>query len=106
MSYKITAPVPDHSGPVAGVMFSNGTAVVDESNRVALAYFMRRGYKVESDGPGEEPVSQTTDEPMKRPAGNASRADWVAFAVAKGLSAEDAEKATVKQLQELTEEDK
>lgn len=47
--FKVTAPDGSFSGEVAGVSFSKGSATVDSGdNRAALAYFRRRGYKVES----------------------------------------------------------
>ncbi|MFY7065992.1 hypothetical protein ACOQFV_09035 [Nocardiopsis changdeensis] len=51
--FKVTAPDEGFSGEVAGVVFSKGAATVDsDDNRAALAYFRRRGYKVEG---GEQP---------------------------------------------------
>jgi len=56
---KITAPVADFSGTVAGVTFDAGTGETD--NEGALAYFQRQGYTVEGasddDGPDAEASS-------------------------------------------------
>lgn len=46
--YRVTAPDPSFSGTVAGVVFSQGSATVPDDKKAALAYFRRRGYKVES----------------------------------------------------------
>lgn len=56
---KITAPVAEFNGVVAGVHFADGKA--ETENEAALAYFERQGYGV--DGPAEDPDEQI-------PAGN------------------------------------
>ena len=45
----IHTPVKGFSGEIAGVPFVNGTG--ETENPAALAYFQRRGYKVEADKP-------------------------------------------------------
>lgn len=63
--FKVTAPDSGFSGEVAGVSFSKGAATVDSGdNRAALAYFRRRGYKVESVGEPKRVASRAkkTDE--------------------------------------------
>lgn len=48
-TYDITAPEPQFSGEVAGVVFSKGKATLDgdhEHAASALAYFSRRGYGI------------------------------------------------------------
>lgn len=42
---KITAPVEDFNGDIAGVQFANGTAETD--NEAVLSYCAGAGYKVE-----------------------------------------------------------
>ncbi|NEY32060.1 hypothetical protein GTU99_07610 [Streptomyces sp. PRKS01-65] len=57
--YEITAPEPQFSGEVAGVLFNRGKATVDgdsENATAALAYFRRRGYGVDGGEP-EQPAA-------------------------------------------------
>jgi len=94
MSYRITAPVAGFTGAVAGMDFARGVAEGDPSPG-ALAYFRRHGYSVEeiAAGPAVE------EDPAGRlPARSASKADWRAYAVAHGMSEEDADAATRDQL--------
>jgi hypothetical protein len=94
--HKITAPVSGYTGTVAGVTLANGTAETD--NEAALSYFRRHGYSVE---PVEEPEpdgGQGDDVPLvgplARPAKSASKEAWKAFAIASGMSEEDADNTT------------
>lgn len=53
-TFNITAPEPQFSGEVAGVVFSKGKATLDDSTPdglAALLYFRRRGYGVDGDEP-------------------------------------------------------
>lgn len=50
--YRVTAPDKGFSGEAVGVVFSQGSATVPDDKKAALAYFRRRGYKVE---PTEQP---------------------------------------------------
>ncbi|MEU5608449.1 hypothetical protein AB0H03_06775 [Streptomyces sparsogenes] len=55
-TYNITAPEPQFSGEVAGVIFSKGKATIDgdgENAAAALSYFRRRGYGVDGDATAE-----------------------------------------------------
>jgi hypothetical protein len=57
--YEITAPEPQFSGEVAGVVFSKGKATLDSDHPDALAalsYFRRRGY-----GVGGDPVAEAAE---------------------------------------------
>lgn len=57
--YKISTPVPEFNGKVAGVWFANGEAETDSEG--AIAYFRRHGYDV-------EPVeAEPKDEPKAKP---------------------------------------
>ena len=55
--YEITAPEPQFSGEVAGVVFSRGKATLDSDHdhaAAALAYFGRRGYGINGGEPTVE----------------------------------------------------
>lgn len=78
MSYRITAPVDGFTGDVVGVRFVDGSAVTDDA--AALAYFRRHGYLVKDDAQAH----------VERPARNASTEAWRAYAVARGMSADEA----------------
>lgn len=105
--YQITTPVPGFTGVSVGVNFTKGVAEIDvpEDDRQhpmtrALAYFNAQGYGVEEIQPDEpEPAAEEDDE-AKPPARSASKADWVAYAVAQGMDADDADKLTRDQLAE------
>ncbi len=109
MSYRITAPVADFRGTVAGVEFVDGQATTD--NEAALAYFRRHGYRVEdAAGDVEADTVEDVDEDQEQeqaeaPAQSASKAEWVAYATAhpdeaRRLSVEDAEQLTKAELVE------
>lgn len=98
--YRITSPDPAFNGVVGdGVVFSKGVALLSvdhDANRVdgatnlpagaaALAYFKRRGYGVEDVTVPERPVAVDDVQPPagpKLPSKTATKADWVAYAVA------------------------
>ena len=94
-TYRITAKHTAFSGDVAGVAFSRGTGEAVDPAPNVLAYSRRHGYGVEEvdaapnggQGPGG-----------RMPARSASKADWKAYAVAHGMSEEDADAATRDQL--------
>jgi hypothetical protein len=46
MRYEVHTPLKGYSGTVADVVFAGGRAVVDGSQRAALAYFHRHGYGI------------------------------------------------------------
>lgn len=100
--YRITTPVPDFSGEVGNCAFAKGVyeGPVEPG---PLGYFCSQGYGVEDlDAETvEEAEAKQTDELPDLPAKSAPKADWVAAAVARGIDAADAEKATKEQLVEL-----
>ncbi|MEJ6490709.1 hypothetical protein PQI23_13365 [Leucobacter sp. USCH14] len=52
MTIKITAPVADFDGKVAGIRFEAGTAEIDpDKHAAALAYFRRQGYGISGSAP-------------------------------------------------------
>lgn len=95
--YRVFTPAAGFNGPRAGVQFRDGVAVVDTDDEMqarALAYFYRRGYRVElraeqgDQAGGHRPSADP-------PAQSAPKADWVAWAVAAfGLTQEEAEALT------------
>lgn len=106
---RITAPVEGFTGHVGGVEFTDGVAESGDPHH--LNYFRRHGYGVDErveepaqheldDEPTVDPVSEQPeddeaddDEPVAvRPAVNAPKADWVAYAVvALGLDEAEAD---------------
>jgi hypothetical protein len=92
-THRITTPEPGHDGPVGHVVFVNGVAELDEAAHAGeLAYFRGAGYGVEElaeerDVDGDGVVD-------KLPRKNASEASWREFAVAHGVSREDADVMT------------
>jgi hypothetical protein len=102
MTYRITAPNRSYMGAVAGVTLTNGVGETD--NESVLPYFRRHGYTVK---PVEEPpvVEQEDDDDQgdeeggeqevpARPAKSASKEAWKVYAIASGMSEEDAENTT------------
>lgn len=98
-NYRITAPVSGYTGTVAGVTLANGTA--ETASKTAIAYFRRHGYTVEAveEAPAVE-ATEDDDQGPGRPVKSATKADWKAYAIAQGVSEEDAEAATRDQLAE------
>ena len=112
--FVVSSPDPSHSGVVAGVPFLDGRGEVDGSNVAALGYFRRRGYTVVPAGEPVPAVEVPADPPAggdteggrpRRPAVNASKADWVDYAVALGRSREDAEQSTKEELIKSTKDE-
>ncbi|HYF71335.1 MAG TPA: hypothetical protein VD864_00865 [Nocardioides sp.] len=125
--YTITAPEPTYKGEFAGLVFQAGKARAETpADLAAVTYCRRRGYTVvavDSEGeplpddeqPGEgtpDPDASTDDAPsgedsgedaaqVKRPADSASKPDWVAYAVTRGATEDDANSATKNELIEL-----
>lgn len=105
--YRITTPVAGFTGVSVGVNFTKGVAELEapEDDRQhpmfrALAYFRAQGYGVEEIKPDEpKPVEEPDDGP-KAPARSASKADRLAYAVAQGMDADEADKLTRDQLAE------
>lgn len=67
MAPRVHAPVKDYTGTVAGVAFVDGSG--ETENGAALAYFQRKGYRIEDAKPVKvepvEPVEPVKDEPVK-----------------------------------------
>lgn len=91
---RVHTPVAGFSGTVAGVAFASGVAETDDSH--VLGYFARHGYRIDTGEP-DAPVESDGD----LPAGNASAAEWRAYAVAKGLDAARVDSMTRDQIREL-----
>ena len=87
---KVTTPVLGFTGESVGVSFRDGVGHTD--NPAALAYFRSQGYGVEEAG------APADADPAPRK--SASKADWAAYAVAHGMTAEEAETLTRDQLVE------
>lgn len=118
--YTITAPEPRFNGEVAGLVFRAGKAAAETpADQAAVTYCLRRGYTVtavDAEGEalpeGEQPEPATPDveddglevadeAQVPRPNVNAAKSDWVAYAVFRGASEEDANNATKNELIEL-----
>ena len=67
MAPRVHAPVKDYTGTVAGVAFVDGSG--ETENGAALAYFQRKGYRIEDAKPVKvepvEPVEPVKEEPAK-----------------------------------------
>ncbi|GGN86359.1 hypothetical protein GCM10010112_67830 [Actinoplanes lobatus] len=104
--YRIKAPT-RVTGLVVGVLFNQGVAE-GEPSRQALAYFGRHAYRVtrlDEPAPAPAPADDPADpDAPKRPAKSASKADWVAYAVAQGVDPAEAEALTRDQLAERSAE--
>lgn len=84
---KVNSPVKDFTGTVVGVDFLKGVGEVDTVEQTsAVHYFRRHGYGV--------PEYGTAEHSDKAPAKSASKADWVAYAIAQGVDADEAEAST------------
>lgn len=97
--YRVTSPTA-RSGIVAGVRMVRGVVEVDERDAPgALAYFRRRGYRVEPlvDDPAPGDVDQAPIV-VERPARRAPVAAWRAYAVALGADADQVERMTKAEL--------
>lgn len=105
---RITTPVADHSGVVGNVFITDGVAHADTDLHAAeIAYCRRNGYTVEE--LPDEPAGDSADEEFadeeqpgedKPPRRNGSVQAWRAYAVAHGLTADEAEQLTRDQLVE------
>ncbi len=99
----IRTPVPGHNGSVGALAFVNGRAVADEDVHASeIAYCRARGYLFgEPDEPTpteEEPPADTGGSDLPRR--NASADAWRTYAVAHGMSAEEAATLSRDQLAE------
>jgi hypothetical protein len=119
--YRITAPETRFNGEFAGLVFRAGEASAETpADQAAVTYCQRRGYTVtavdrdgeappDAEQPATDPAAAASDddglevvvdEPT-RPADYAQKGDWVAYAVARGATEEDAQAATKNELIEL-----
>lgn len=95
----IRTPVPDYTGSVGALHFTRGRAVADDEVHVAeIAYCHARGYYFGEDE-GDSGADEAPDAPAQ-PRKSASKADWLAYAVSRGMSADEAESLTRDQLVE------
>lgn len=62
-TFKISTPVPEFNGTVAGVWFARGEAETDSEG--AVAYFRRHGYTVEEIA--AEPAKEAPAAPKAKP---------------------------------------
>lgn len=98
--FLVKTPVADFSGALGGVMFADGRAVVDDQTHPAELAYCQARYVV-------EPYVETEDdtEPQEAaeqmPRKSASKADWLAYAIAQGVDADEAEALNRDQLVEL-----
>jgi hypothetical protein len=110
---KITAPVEDFNGEIAGVHFTKGTAETD--NAAVISYCAGAGYKVEQSETGQElpdgaleaslqaalDSGETPSSVADQPTGNASKAEWHAYALTQGFTEEGLEGRTRDELRDL-----
>lgn len=101
--YRITTPAPGHTGMVGNVQFTDGVAVVDSDEHPGEhAYFVAQGYVVEPHEADGETAEETADEapvvadvdgdgiPEELPKRSASTGAWREFAVAHGMTQDEA----------------
>jgi hypothetical protein len=94
--FLVKTPVLDYAGSLGGVVFSNGQAIVDgETHPAELAYCQDR-YVVEPYVAEEPTDAEEPEDAMPRK--SASKADWAAYAVAQGMTAEEADSLNRDQL--------
>lgn len=113
----IQTPVKGFTGMVAGVSFVDGAGESEDSS--ALSYFERHGYTINQDLPngeqseedGERDQTPPTDdadgedgEELAEPKGNASLEEWQAYAVAKGIPAENVAELKREEIKQLLAE--
>lgn len=93
--HRISTPTPGHTGKVGNVQFTDGTAVVDSDEFPGeFAYFVAQGYGVEPHEADEAPVLADVDGDGvldELPRKSASAAAWRAFAVAHGMTQDEAD---------------
>lgn len=100
--FLVKTPVPDYSGTLGDISFHNGRAVVDEDTHPAELAYCRARYTVEPytgdaiDEEDEQKLGPVDQMPRK----SASKADWAAYAIAHGMSPEEAESLNRDQLAE------
>jgi len=95
--YRVHAPAEGYEGEVGAVVFRHGVAEIEAGREVA--YFRRRGYRIEEIG-----AEQAPKEASERPAQSAPKAEWVAYVTATtDLSEAEAANMTKTELAELAE---
>ncbi len=103
--FQVKTPVPDYSGTLGGIQFHNGTAIVDEDTHPAELAYCQAKYVVEpydgSEPAAAEAEAAAGEAASAMPRKSASKADWVAYATANGMTAEEAEAFSRDQLAEL-----
>jgi hypothetical protein len=101
--FTVTAPVAEFNGDVAGLVFRAGEAVADgDADARALAYCRRHGYTVTptskkttaTKAAASTPAAEPGGGEPTQPKGNASKAEWVAYAVAQGADHDEADAMT------------
>ncbi len=101
---KITAPVKDFNGDIAGVQFSNGSAETD--NEAVISYCAGAGYTVEGEtAPPADEAPEPAPAEGESPAGNASKAEWHAYALTQGYTEEGLEGRTRDEIRALINEE-
>ncbi|MDQ5861567.1 MAG: hypothetical protein M3536_04805 [Actinomycetota bacterium] len=100
---KITAPIQGFNGEVAGVHFKDSVAETD--NAAVISYCAGAGYKVELGEPTPEPVPVVPNAEGDAPTGNASKADWLAYALTQGYTEEGLEGRTRDEIRTLINEE-
>lgn len=100
--FEVKSKVASFTGVVAGAAFAAGKATLDSEKAAdakALRYFQRRnGYEVTPLDVDETPQEAPADPGPARPASDAKKAEWKAYAISQGMPEEEAEKATRDQL--------
>lgn len=105
MGHQVTAPyvtlrVPNELGQEVTLGFYAGAVLPARANSDDLERLTRKGMVAEVEEPAPEPVAKPESEPeaelvaetsSPRPAQNASKADWVAYAESQGFSSDEAE---------------
>jgi hypothetical protein len=98
---RITTPVEDHNGAVGKVFITQGVGFADtEVHAAEIAYCRANGYTITELEPEPEAEADDDSDGDKLPRRNASAEAWRAYAVAHGMSADEAEESTRDQLVE------
>jgi hypothetical protein len=102
--FLVKTPVPGYSGTLGGVQFHDGRTVIDEDLHPAELAYCRGKYVVEPFDGTEPAAAEAQDargDASAMPRKSASKGDWVAYATAHGMTAEEAEAFSRDQLAEL-----
>lgn len=90
----IKAPVATFNGSVGGVQFANGEATT--TNEAVIAYCEAAGYTIEYGTATED-----KDATVSLPSGNASKEDWIAYALQHGTTPDELEGKTRDEIRDL-----